>query len=129
MSGGVPRGAARGVAGLDSGHMALKRRMDYSTDDPSLVARLEEGVPVLDVVAFGREAGFTALELARLIQIPPRTYARRVAGRKPLGLAEGERAVRIMRLYDRARRTFRHARTHPGLAEPPSARAGREDAP
>ena len=76
--------------------------MDYSADNPALVARVEEGVPVLDVVAFGREVGFTAEEMARLIQIPSRTYARRVAGKSRLKLDEGERAVRIMRLYDRA---------------------------
>ncbi|HXN35869.1 MAG TPA: antitoxin Xre/MbcA/ParS toxin-binding domain-containing protein [Opitutaceae bacterium] len=82
--------------------MANTGRMDYSADNPALVARVEEGVPVLDVVAFGREVGFTAEEMARLIQIPSRTYARRVAGKSRLKLDEGERAVRIMRLYDRA---------------------------
>jgi putative toxin-antitoxin system antitoxin component (TIGR02293 family) len=66
------------------------------------VARLEEGVPALDMVAFGRGVRFTAVELARLVQIPPRTYARRVAGRSRLKPDEGERAVRIMRLCDRA---------------------------
>jgi putative toxin-antitoxin system antitoxin component (TIGR02293 family) len=80
--------------------------MDYSADNPALVAKVEEGVPVLDVVAFGREVGFTAEELARLIQIPSRTYARRVAGKSRLKLDEGERVVRIMRLYDKAKRAL-----------------------
>ena len=80
--------------------------MDYSADNPALVSRVEEGVPVLDVVAFGREVGFTAEEIARLIQIPSRTYARRVAGKSRLKFDEGERAVRIMRLYDRALRAL-----------------------
>jgi len=80
--------------------------MDYSTGNPALVARVEEGIPVHDIVAFGREVGFTAGELAGLIQIPSRTYARRVAGRARLKPDEGERAVRIMRLYDRAKKVL-----------------------
>jgi putative toxin-antitoxin system antitoxin component (TIGR02293 family) len=76
--------------------------MDYSAENSALVARVEEGVPIVDVVAFGREAGLTAGEVAALIQIPSRTYARRVAGRARLKPDEGERAVRIMRLYDLA---------------------------
>jgi putative toxin-antitoxin system antitoxin component (TIGR02293 family) len=68
--------------------------------------RVEEGVPVTDVVAFGRETGFTVDELARLVHIPPRTYARRVASKAKLSLPEGERAVRVMRLYDRAKELF-----------------------
>ena len=87
-------------------HMAKHVRMDYSAGDSDLVARLEEGIPALDMVAFGREMGFTAVELARLVQIPSRTYARRVAGKARLKPDEGERAVRIMRLYDRATRVF-----------------------
>ena len=68
--------------------------------------RVEEGLPVTDLVNFGREAGFTVDELARLVHIPPRTYARRVASRARLSLPEGERAVRVMRLYDQAKDLF-----------------------
>ncbi|MDP3072407.1 MAG: DUF2384 domain-containing protein [Opitutaceae bacterium] len=68
--------------------------------------RVEEGVPVTELVAFGRETGFTVDELAKLVQIPPRTYARRVASKARLSLPEGERAVRVMRLYDRAKELF-----------------------
>lgn len=63
-------------------------------------------MPIGDVIEFGREVGFTADELASLIQIPARTYARRVAGKTRLKPAEGERAVRIMRLYDLAKQVF-----------------------
>ena len=87
-------------------HMAARQRTDYSVDDPALVTQIEEGLPVIDVVAFGREAGFTAEEMADLIQIPSRTYSRRVAARGKLKLDEGDRAVRIMRLYDKARKVF-----------------------
>ncbi len=69
-------------------------------------SRVEEGVPVTDLVAFGRETGFTVDELAKLVHIPPRTYARRVASKAKLSLPEGERAVRVMRLYDHARELF-----------------------
>jgi putative toxin-antitoxin system antitoxin component (TIGR02293 family) len=75
-------------------------------DNATMAQRVEEGLPVLDVVEFGREAGFTTDELARLIHIPPRTYARRVAAKARLKVPEGERAVRLMRLYDRARQVF-----------------------
>lgn len=72
-------------------------------DHAALAARVEEGVPVVDLVRFGKQAGFTTEELARMIQIPPRTYARRVAGKSRLKVTEGERAVRVMRLFDLAR--------------------------
>jgi putative toxin-antitoxin system antitoxin component (TIGR02293 family) len=68
-----------------------------------MAGRVEEGLPVLDLVAFGREAGFTIDELAKLVHIPPRTYARRVAAKARLNVPEGERAVRVMRLYDQAK--------------------------
>lgn len=87
--------------------MAKKRRPDYFTDsDVDLAARIEEGVPVLDLIAFGKEAGFTVEELAGLVRIPSRTYARRVAAQTRLKYHESERAVRIMRLYDRARQVL-----------------------
>jgi putative toxin-antitoxin system antitoxin component (TIGR02293 family) len=106
--------------------MAPKRPIDYSTDNPSLVAQVEEGLPVMDVVAFGRSAGFTIEELANLIQIPPRTYARRVAGKSRLKVDEGERAVRLMRLYDRAKQIFgTHESTRRWLNRPLRVLGGR----
>lgn len=86
--------------------MANKERIEYTSNDAELAARVEEGVPVLDLVAFGREVGFTAEELARLVRIPSRTYARRVAAKTRLKFDESERAVRLMRLYDRARQVL-----------------------
>jgi len=71
-----------------------------------MAQQVEEGLPVLDIVEFGKEAGFTVAELARLIHIPPRTYARRVAAKSRLKVPEGERAVRLMRVYDCAKRLF-----------------------
>ena len=75
-------------------------------DNHAMVQRVEEGLPVMEVVQFGKQAGFSTEELARLIQIPPRTYARRVAGKARLKIPEGERAARLMRLFDRAREVF-----------------------
>lgn len=75
-------------------------------DNTAMAQRVEEGLPVLDIVQFGKQVGFTTDELARLIQIPPRTYARRVASKGRLKITEGERAVRIMRLFDLARQVF-----------------------
>jgi putative toxin-antitoxin system antitoxin component (TIGR02293 family) len=75
-------------------------------DNAAMAHRVEEGLPVTEIVQFGKQAGFTTDELARLIQIPPRTYARRVASKSRLKVAEGERAVRIMRLFDRAKQVF-----------------------
>lgn len=74
--------------------------------DADWASLVEDGVPIADVVAFGREAGFTADELAKLVHIPPRTYARRVKAKARLDIPEGERAVRLMRLYDLAKRLF-----------------------
>ena len=100
--------------------------ISYETDNSTLAAKVEEGLPVEDVVAFGREAGFTIDELARLIQVPPRTYARRVARRSRLKIDEGERAVRLMRLYDRAKKVFKtHERTRSWLNRPLRVLGGR----
>ncbi len=75
-------------------------------DNHAMVQRVEEGLPVMDVVKFSKQAGFTNDELARLINIPTRTYARRVAGKARLTLPEGERAARLMHLFDRAMQLF-----------------------
>jgi putative toxin-antitoxin system antitoxin component (TIGR02293 family) len=75
-------------------------------DNHAMVQRVEEGLPVMDVVKFSKQAGFTNEELAKLINIPARTYARRVAGKARLTLPEGERATRLMRIFDRARQLF-----------------------
>lgn len=88
--------------------------------------RVEEGLPIADLVNFGRDAGFTVDELARLVHIPRRTYARRVASRARLSLPEGERAVRVMRLYDQAKDLFgTHESTRRWLNTPVRALADR----
>ncbi len=79
---------------------------DEIHDNHATVQRVEEGLPVMEVVEFAKQAGFTTDELARLIQIPARTYARRVAGKARLKIHEGERAARLMRVYDRAKQLF-----------------------
>lgn len=79
---------------------------DDVCDNTAMAQRVEEGLPVTEVVQFGKQAGFTTEELARLIHIPPRTYARRVASKARLKVPEGERAVRIMRLFERAKQVF-----------------------
>lgn len=75
-------------------------------DNHATAHRVEEGLLVADIVGFAREAGFTNEDLARLINIPARTYARRVAGKGRFKVAESERAARLMRVFDRARRLF-----------------------
>lgn len=75
-------------------------------DNHAMVLRVEEGLPVAEVVKFGKQAGFTNDELAKLINIPARTYARRVAARSRLKVHEGERAARLMRVFDYAKRLF-----------------------
>ena len=79
---------------------------DQIQDNHATAQRVEEGLPVMEVVQFAKEAGFTNEELARLIHIPSRTYARRIAGNSRLKVAEGERATRLMRLFDRAKEVF-----------------------
>jgi putative toxin-antitoxin system antitoxin component (TIGR02293 family) len=79
---------------------------DEVRDNRVMAQRVEEGLPMAEVVEFGKQAGFTTDELARLIRIPPRTYARRVASKARLKVPEGERAVRIMRLFERAKQVF-----------------------
>lgn len=79
---------------------------DQVHDNHAMVQRVEEGLPVMEVVKFGKQAGFTNDELAKLINIPARTYARRVAAKARLKLHEGERAARLMRIFDRAKQLF-----------------------
>ena len=87
-----------------------------SVNNAELAMHVEEGLPVLALAEFGRKVGFTIEELARLVHIPPRTYARRVASKARLNVPEGERAVRIMRLYDRAHQVLgSHERTNAWL--------------
>jgi putative toxin-antitoxin system antitoxin component (TIGR02293 family) len=87
---------------------------------------VEEGLPVLDLVEFGRASGFTAEELAKLVHIPPRTYARRVKAKARLDIPEGERAARIMRLYDLAKTLFgTHEATRRWMNSPLPALGGR----
>ena len=66
-------------------HMKKKpapKPVDYTLHNHQESAlRVEEGLPVTELVDFGREAGFTVDELAQLVHIPPRTYARRVASK------------------------------------------------
>ena len=75
-------------------------------DNHAMVQRVEEGLPVMEVVEFGKQAGFTNEELAKLINVPARTYARRVAGKSRLTVTEGERAARLIRLFDIAKSLF-----------------------
>ncbi len=84
----------------------MSKDVPHIRSDADWADVVEEGLPVLDLVAFGRASGFTTEELAKLVHIPPRTYARRVKAKARLDIPEGERAVRIMRLYDRARQFF-----------------------
>ncbi len=79
---------------------------DEVHDNHAMVQRVEEGLPVMDVVKFSKQAGFTNDELAKLINIPTRTYARRVAGKARLTVTEGERATRLIRLFDIAKSLF-----------------------
>src|SRR4051812_14345858 len=79
---------------------------EQSHDNPAMAQIVQDGLPVADVVEFGKHAGFTNEELARLIHIPARTYARRVASKGRLKVPEGERAVRLMRLFERAKKVF-----------------------
>ena len=97
---------ADNIAGMKTPKPAKPFVYPEIQNNAAMAARVEEGVPVNDLVEFGRQAGFTVDELARLIHIPPRTYARRVAGKSRLKIPEGERAVRLMRVYDSAKRLF-----------------------
>lgn len=75
-------------------------------DNHVMVQRVEEGLPVMEVVRFGKQAGFTNSELAKLINIPARTYARRIADKGRFKVQESERAARLMRVFDYAKRLF-----------------------
>jgi putative toxin-antitoxin system antitoxin component (TIGR02293 family) len=98
----------------------------YHRTDAQWAQLVEEGLPVLDLVEFGRSSGFTTEELAKLVHIPPRTYARRVAAKARLDIPEGERAVRIMRLYDLAKQIFvTHEATRRWMNSPLPALGGR----
>jgi putative toxin-antitoxin system antitoxin component (TIGR02293 family) len=72
-----------------------------SYDTPRLVKRLDEGLPFTTFERLSRNLAVTAKELSRLIQIPPRTLARRrEQGR--LRPDESDRLVRVARVFGRA---------------------------
>jgi putative toxin-antitoxin system antitoxin component (TIGR02293 family) len=75
-------------------------------DNHATAQRVEEGLPIMEVVEFAKDAGFTNEEFAKLINIPARTYARRIADKGRLKVTESERAARLMRVFDRAKRLF-----------------------
>jgi putative toxin-antitoxin system antitoxin component (TIGR02293 family) len=79
---------------------------DEVQDNAAMAQQVQEGLPVGTVVHFGKKAGFTGDQLAQVMHIASRTYARRVASKARLNVLEGERAVRIMRLFDRAKQVF-----------------------
>ena len=87
-------------------HKVKSTTYEQIHDNHATAQRVEEGLPVMEVVQFCKQAGFTNEELAQLIQIPARTYARRVAGKAKLKMHEGERAARLMRVFDRAKQLF-----------------------
>lgn len=64
------------------------------------------GLLVLDRVQVGARAGFTQEHVAPLIHLPPRTCARRVASHARLKVSDGERAVRRLSRFDRAKQVF-----------------------
>jgi len=104
----------------------MSEDLPHARSDAEWAQVVEEGLPVLDLVKFGRASGFTAEELAKLVHIPPRTYARRVKAKARLDIPEGERAARVMRLYDLAKGFFgSHENTRAWLNCPLPALGGR----
>lgn len=104
----------------------MSEDLPHIRSDAEWAQVVEEGLPVLDLVEFGRTSGFTTEELAKLVHIPPRTYARRVKAKARLDIPEGERAVRIMRLYDLAKALFgTHEATRRWMNSPLPALGGR----
>ncbi len=72
---------------------------------PSLIQLLDRGFPWSTIPAFARVSGFTQQELAGLLGVPARTYARRrLSG--ALDPSESERLLRFAEVYDAALHLF-----------------------
>jgi putative toxin-antitoxin system antitoxin component (TIGR02293 family) len=70
-------------------------------DLPGIIEKIEEGLPSTAFERFAKNSGFTPEQLARLLQIPRRTLARRrAAGR--FTPDESDRLVRAARIYAKA---------------------------
>lgn len=74
-------------------------------DVAALVKALKTGLPYARLITFTKKSGLSFAEIARILQIPPRTLARRKAQGTLTGL-ESERLVRLARLFDQAVQLF-----------------------
>jgi putative toxin-antitoxin system antitoxin component (TIGR02293 family) len=76
-----------------------------TNDFLELVGRLKSGFAFAALVGFHRNSGLTLAEIARVLQIPPRTLARRKAG-GALTSHESECLARLASLFDKALELF-----------------------
>jgi putative toxin-antitoxin system antitoxin component (TIGR02293 family) len=70
-------------------------------DPPALMKLIAKGLPLQALQRFVRNTGLTVEQVAELIDIPKRTFARRKA-QKRLTPGESDRLVRAARIYSRA---------------------------
>jgi putative toxin-antitoxin system antitoxin component (TIGR02293 family) len=71
----------------------------------SLIDEIKSGLPFAMLEAFSLESGIPIVEIASLLALPERTFARRrVSGR--LSSAESERLLRVSSIFERAVRLF-----------------------
>jgi putative toxin-antitoxin system antitoxin component (TIGR02293 family) len=91
---------ARGAA------ISYAARLGVRVSNPlRLVEKINAGFPYRAFERLQRELDLSAKELADLVQVPPRTLARRKAQGR-LRPDESERLLRISRVYDGALRLF-----------------------
>lgn len=75
-------------------------------NDLRLSQRVQEGIPVDALLDLAERLGLDRGILADVVRIPRRTLDRRVSKGKALAFDEGERTVRLIRLFERAVEVF-----------------------
>jgi putative toxin-antitoxin system antitoxin component (TIGR02293 family) len=70
-----------------------------------LLDQLHSGLTFATLTAFRKKSGLTMAEIARVLQVPPRTLARRKAS-GTLTAPESERLARLAGLFDKAADLF-----------------------
>jgi len=75
-------------------------------DNLRLAALVEQGLPALTLQELATALSLSLAQIAAAVQIPLRTLERRMASKTRLKAAESERAIRLARLFAKARAVF-----------------------
>jgi putative toxin-antitoxin system antitoxin component (TIGR02293 family) len=109
------------IAAILGGQPVLKRRVESEAD---LVEAVKQGLPTASIEQMVHDDLLSQTEVYALIA-PKRTYQLRRQQRKPLTMAESEKAVRVARVFALAMEAFQNAAKAAAWLRRPSRVLGR----